>query len=298
MTTTIELYAGVTGGCMGIGYAYVESLLLRGYNIVIFDISNSDQCLCNLTNKFPDKSVRLYNCDVGDTVSFEAAFYKSLSDYNIITYDLFVCNAGIMRGMFVDIDKQIQTNLMGTIRGVEMVIKSATNSLTQRSSKPIAIVCTASTNGIIPADCDMAPIYIASKFAIVGFVRSLKFLSSRYNIRVNAICPVTVETPMVSGLITPEISLYLQQENRGGILKPSDCAEALLRIIDDNSIYGEIVTVHPNAGPGGKVENLDLEGRFNYLGLWREENSEKTKEFVDAGFDAIRDGSTQAFGTS
>ena len=187
---------------------------------------------------------------------------------------------------------------MGAIQGTEMAIKSATHNLTTPVNPSLLVICTASTNGLVPADSDMAPVYVASKFGIVGFVRSLKILSCRFNVRVNAICPVTVLTPMTEQLLSPEVQLYLQEDTRGGVLLPSACALALLRIIDDNVLAGEVVTVHPDSGPGGRVETLDPFGQFAYLGKWREDDgceADKTKEFVDAGFASIKDGSTIAF---
>jgi 2-keto-3-deoxy-L-fuconate dehydrogenase len=283
---------------MGIGHAYVEALLSRGYRVAIFDCADSTTCIQQLKSKFPDATVVYYECNVGNSENFQSFYYTALLEFKIMSFNVFVCNAGIMRNMFVDVDKQINVNLLGTIHGVELAIKSSTQALLARARKETIIVCTASTNGLIPADADMAPVHVASKFAIVGFVRSLKVLASRYNVRVNAICPVTVDTPMVHGLITPEVSKYLREENRGGILNPSDCADVLLKIIDDPTIYGEILTVHPNSGPKGRIETLDPSGRLNYLGSWREENSFSTKEFVDAGFEAIQTGALKAFGSA
>ena len=289
------LAAAVTGGCAGIGRAYVEALLGRGYALSVFDVADPATVSLELKQKFPDAAFQFYRCDVGDAENFRKNYSAALLRQATDHFDVFVCNAGIMRGLFVDMEKQIQVNLMGTIRGVEMVIHSSTAALTRPSTRPQVIVCTASTNGIVPADSDMAPIYVASKFAIVGFVRSLKFLATRYNVRVNAVCPVTVETPMTSALLSPEVLQYLNEEQRGGVLQPEDCADALLRLIDDPLISGEIVTVHPNAGKGGRVEPLDPTRRYDYLGLWREDDSPKTKEWVDVGFDAIRAGTAPAF---
>lgn len=289
--------AAVTGGAMGIGMAYVEALLQRKYSVFIFDICETmDIIIDSLKKKWPGLTIRGYTCDVGNFESLRNAYYSAIRDSNKDYFDIFINNAGIIRNMFVDVDRQIQVNLMGAIRGTELAIKSCTQSLSKEASKSTLVVCTASTNGVIPADSDMAPIYVASKFAIVGFVRSLKPLASRYNVRVNAICPVTVNTPMVESAITQEVVDYLNADNRGGVLEPDACARALLTLIDDPSIYGEIITVHPNSGVNGKVETLDALGQFSYLGAWREGGEDDpTKTFVDGSFDAIKSGAMKAF---
>jgi 3-oxoacyl-[acyl-carrier protein] reductase len=294
------LTAVVTGGAMGIGLAYVDILLERKYSVCIFDICCLQPVIASLLIKYPDAIIRGYSCDVGSDESFRNAYNSALGDMRIDYFDVFINNAGIIRNMFLDIDRQIQVNLMGAIRGTELAIKSSTQSLTKMASKPVLIVCTASTNGLIPADADMAPVYVASKFAIVGFVRSLKPIALRYNVRVNAICPVTVNTPMVQSGITSEIMQYLDTDNRGGILEPRACARALLTLIDNTDIAGEIITVHPSSGESGKVELLDPLGQFDYLGAWREDNGAgkidiQTKELVDSSFNAIKAGTMPAF---
>ena len=65
---------------------------------------------------------------------------------------------------------------------------------------------------LTPADCDMAPVYVATKFALVGFVRSLQPLAARFGVRVNAVAPVTVDTPMVAGMLPPDVRAFLGRE--------------------------------------------------------------------------------------
>lgn len=199
------LVAGVTGGSRGIGKAYVELLLSRGYRVVVFDkdITGGDT-----TNN----AVFPVNVDVSDKAAFRVAFDAALVHFEATFYTVFVCNAGIVATLFDQADRVVQTNLMGAIYGAEMAIKLATNGLKDKamcapssSSGPdiateLNVVITASTNGLVPADSDLAPVYVATKFALVGLVRSLQPLASRYNVRVNAIAPVTVETPMVQVL--------------------------------------------------------------------------------------------------
>jgi len=118
----------------------------------------------------------------------------------------------------------------------------------------------------------------------------MKPMASRFSIRINAIAPVSVLTPMVESLgINDEVISYLSTENRGGILSASEVAYGLLKLIDDKSIAGEIITIHPNNDKGGRRERLDESGHFDYLGLWSENRSESVKTYVDAAIQAVRD---------
>ena len=75
----------------------------------------------------------------------------------------------------------------------------------------------------------------------------------------------------------------------------SACATALLRLIDESTIAGEVVTVHPAAGPSGQIEPLDPSGQYAHLGAWRADSSAEVAAMVDGGFAGVKDGSFNAW---
>lgn len=201
-----QLIAGVTGGSRGIGKAYVASLISRGFRVCIFDIVGATDAAISYNNR----NVVGFDVDVSNKETFRAAFDAGLQYFeNASAYHVFICNAGIVAPMFDQAERQVQSNLMGAIYGVEMAIKAGTSALKQPYI--CNVIVTASTNGIVPADSDLAPVYVATKFALVGLVRSLQPLHRRFGVRVNAIAPVTVETPMVQShsLYTNTHALYI-----------------------------------------------------------------------------------------
>lgn len=284
--------AAVTGGARGIGAAYVDSLLARGYRVAIFDLAGAVDAAAAREAAFLEGRVHGFPCDVSNAASFRKAFDEGLARFEVSSYTCFVCNAGVVSPLFADSERQVSVNLLGAIRGVEMAIKSATAALTRRAEPPLCIVVTASSNGLVPADSDLAPVYIATKFALVGFVRSLRPLAARFGVRVNAVAPVTVETPMVAGLLPPAVRAFLGEEGRGGVLPASACAAALLRILDDSSLAGDVVAVHPAAGAGGRVVPADPGGHLTFLGAWSEEGSPAVAALVDEGLAAVASGAT------
>ena len=279
----------VTGGARGIGSAFVAALLSRGWRIGILDKEGAEDA----ARSHHDRSDRVVGvaCDVGDPLSFRTAFDAVISRWGAL--DLFVNNAGMVSTMFADSAAQVNVNLLGTIRGTEMAIKFATAGLTRRADPPLLIVCTASSNGLVPADSDLAPVYVATKFGIVGLVRSLRPLASRFGVRVNAICPVTVDTPMVTPYLSDEMVAFLDREGRGGIMPPSTCADALLRLIDDPSLAGDVLTVHPT---GSHVIPLDAASpALAQLGLWQETQSADVAGLVSSGLKAAGEGTLPAW---
>ncbi|HEV8718245.1 MAG TPA: SDR family oxidoreductase [Candidatus Binatia bacterium] len=105
------------------------------------------------------------------------------------------------------------------------------------------IVNTASLIGLGPMAS--APVYAAAKAGVVNFSRSLAYLAEECNIRVNAICPELVDTPMALGLGEERL-----QELRlaGGILTPEDIAAAVVELIEDDSRAGAVMRITVRGG--------------------------------------------------
>lgn len=285
--------AGVTGGASGIGAAYVDALLGRGFKVAILDIFGAAEAAASRP-LFASAVVGIA-CDVSNAARFRFAFDEALTHFGATHFTCFVCNAGVVAPLFADAERQVAVNLVGAIRGVEMAVKAATGAFAHPAEPALCVVVTASSNGLIPADSDLAPVYVETKFALVGLVRSLRPLAARFNVRVNAVAPVTVETPMVAGLLPPEVRAFLQEEGRGGVLPPAACADALLRILDDSALAGEVVAVHPDAGAGGRVIAADPGGQLAFLGAWSEGGSPAVAALVDEGFAAVASGTLQAW---
>jgi 15-hydroxyprostaglandin dehydrogenase (NAD) len=73
---------------------------------------------------------------------------------------------------------------------------------------------------------------------VVNFSRSLAYLAEESNIRVNAICPEIVDTPMALGL--GEESLK-ELRTAGEILRPEDIAAGVVELIEDDSRFGAVM---------------------------------------------------------
>lgn len=100
------------------------------------------------------------------------------------------------------------------------------------------IVNTASLIGLWPMAS--APVYAAAKAGVVNFSRSLAYLAEEFNIRVNAICPEIVDTPMALGLGEERLE---ELRTAGGILGPEDIAAGVVELIEDDSCFGAVMKV-------------------------------------------------------
>jgi NAD(P)-dependent dehydrogenase (short-subunit alcohol dehydrogenase family) len=99
-----------------------------------------------------------------------------------------------------------------------------------------AIVNCASSAGLVGTV--MLPAYIASKHGVVGLTKSAALDYVRQNIRVNAVCPGMIDTPMWQRSISPELTEELLKTDAIGRLgQPGEIAAAVLWLCDDSASF-------------------------------------------------------------
>jgi NAD(P)-dependent dehydrogenase (short-subunit alcohol dehydrogenase family) len=187
----------VTGGASGIGAAIVRALVARGAKVVIADLdeagakSLADELNGRGTGPGPVSTAVLdvrESAAVADLVGQVAAEHGAL--------DLMFNNAGIAVGGLVEEltldhwNRVIDINLRGVIHGVH-----AAYPLMLRQGHG-HIVNTASLAGLVPGP-GLTP-YDAVKHAVVGLSLSLRAEAAGRGVRVTAICPGFVDTPLLS----------------------------------------------------------------------------------------------------
>jgi NAD(P)-dependent dehydrogenase (short-subunit alcohol dehydrogenase family) len=230
----------ITGGTSGIGAATAQRFRDDGCDVVVLA-------------RHPGPGV--ITCDVGDRDQVDRAFAQ------IGSLDVLVDNAGVsVRSPAVDIgagqwDQVIGTNLSGAF----WVAQAAARSMLAADGG--VILFTASTNALVGyryyAD------YNASKAGLVALTRSLA-LEWAPKIRVNAVCPGYVLTPMQEAEYTPEM---LAEVNRriplGRHATPEELAGLFAYLAGDEAAYftGSLIvmdggetagsTISGPGGPGG-----------------------------------------------
>jgi NAD(P)-dependent dehydrogenase (short-subunit alcohol dehydrogenase family) len=94
--------------------------------------------------------------------------------------------------------------------------------------------------------------YHASKHGIVGLTRTAALEYARQGVRVNAVCPGTIETPLVSSMLERDPTAYERIVSRdqpiGRLGKPEEVADAVLWLCGPGSTF---VIGHPLAVDGG-----------------------------------------------
>lgn len=182
----------VTGAGGGSGKAIAEKFLKEGAIVLAVDLKSP---------QWHEANDKFY--PVAMDVSSEEAVEKTISDFceKNGAIDILVNNAGIAPAMpLVEFElstwqKIFAVNAEGTFLCTRAVVRRMLDTGVQEGSI-INIASIAGKNGFANS-CG----YCASKSAIIGFTRALALELGEHHITVNAICPGTVATPMIEGVI-------------------------------------------------------------------------------------------------
>ena len=226
----------VTGAGSGIGRAIASLFAQEGSRVVVADVvpEGGEGTVRMITDAGGDAF--FVKTDVSQSADVERMVRLAVEKYEKIS--VLVNNAGISAGDTTRIaelpeenwDRIININL----KGVYLCCKYAIPEMI-KNGKGGSIVNIASVAGI-----SMAPraAYAASKGGVVSLTKSVAFQYGHFNIRANAICPGSVDTPMVaasrkSGVYRgPIMDRIIERQG-----KPEDIAYAALYLASDESSY-------------------------------------------------------------
>jgi len=221
--------AVVTGGVSGIGKATRDLLAAEGARPVAWDLTGADVV-----------------CDVSSEESVEAAIRETTASYGVPT--ILVAAAGVGRtGRIVDLDlADWDLTYAVNIRGVMLALRVVAREMIA-AGLPGSCVLISSVNGTV-ADAAHS-MYSTSKAAVNHLARCAAVELGPEGIRVNAVAPGPVETPMMSGVLA--IEGYKQQiadtTPLGRIAQPEDIAQAVLNVVKSSWITGQVVAVDGGA---------------------------------------------------
>jgi NAD(P)-dependent dehydrogenase (short-subunit alcohol dehydrogenase family) len=222
----------VTGGASGIGAEAAARLVARGDTVVLADVDlpAAEATADRLSGTGPG-TAHAVALDVTDRAAVQAVVDGVVAAHGRI--DLFLNNAGIGTGGLAEEltaehwDRTLAVNLHGVVHGIEAVYPVM---IGQGSGH---IVNTASLAGLIPAPM-MAP-YTTSKWAVVGLTRALRAEAASHGVKVSALCPGFVATPLLDrindGLRPTSASTTttgLMQRLQGRAIDVGDVADALM----------------------------------------------------------------------
>lgn len=179
----------VTGGATGIGFAIVQSLINSGGRVVI--TGRREAMLKEACKKLGGTSYYEVN-DITDLETIPLLVQKIESDIGAI--DILVNNAGIneLKPALEVSDEDFKSILDTNLNGLFALTREVAKCMVKRKRGSIIMITSMTA---IYGLTDVAP-YAASKSAVLGLTRSLASDLSPFGIRINAIAPGFIETPM------------------------------------------------------------------------------------------------------
>lgn len=233
----------VTGAASGIGKASAILFAENGAKVIAADVN--DEAGENVVREIRDRGGEaiFVRTDVSKLADSRNCVREAVNTFGRL--DCLFSNAGINPvGTVLDTtevlwDTVLDTNLKGTF----LVCKFSIEEM-KRVGKG-SIVCTASVDGLLAIPNEAA--YIASKGGIISLIRAMALDHAKDNIRVNAICPGAIRTPLYERFMKDNIGFEDQadQHAMGRIGEPEEVGRVAMFLLSDapSFVTGAIITV-------------------------------------------------------
>jgi NAD(P)-dependent dehydrogenase (short-subunit alcohol dehydrogenase family) len=241
----------VTGAASGIGRATALAFARAGAKLSLSDVNESGGADTLNAVRAAGVEAIFTRCDVTDERSVGAMVNATVERFGRL--DGAFNNAGIENDPkpIADIDAATFDRVIATnVRGVYLCMKAEIPVMVRQGKG--AIVNTASVAGLVGAP-GLTP-YVASKHAVVGLTKSASAEYARMGLRINAICPGLIETPMLDRLVSTmgrdAFEMYVTQTPIGRTASPDEIAAAVVWLCSDAASF---VTGFPMAVDGGLI---------------------------------------------
>jgi NAD(P)-dependent dehydrogenase (short-subunit alcohol dehydrogenase family) len=227
----------VTGGASGIGRATAMLLATQGVAVAVSDINErGGQETADLITRDGGQAI-FVRVDVTRDADCAALVAQTLERYGRL--DIAFNNAGVLAAPALtgklglsSWQRVIDVNLTG-------VFNCMTHELSAMGKAGGAIVNTASVMGLVGAAGVSA--YCASKHGVIGLTKAAALEYAHYGIRINAVCPGFVETPMTTG----KDSVFSEKQVQAGVdftamrrlAKPREVAEMVAWLCSDKASF-------------------------------------------------------------
>jgi len=238
----INKHVLITGGARGIGLEIARSFALEGADVTIFD---SHQENLTIAQKELTKVTANVLCMIVDVSNKREVLDAVAHTENYSPVDILINNAGIAKETpFLEIDEREWKSIIDVnLTGMFYVSQSVCRYMAERGK---GVVINMSSKNGLDGEAGYAH-YNSSKGGVIMLTKTMALELASKNIRVNAVCPGYIQTPM-SIEIDPEeftqkfIDRYIPM-NRPG--KVSDVAPVFLFLASEESSFmtGQTITI-------------------------------------------------------
>lgn len=225
----------VTGAASGIGHATALLYAQHGARVIVSDINEDGggDTVSKIKERGGDAT--FVNADVSDPEACQELVRKAVETYGRI--DVACNNAGVVSELnkIADLDveewhKVIETNLNGVFYCLKYQIRAM---LLQGGGG--SIVNTASVLGTVGFASSSA--YVAAKHGVVGLTKTAALEYSDTGIRINAVAPGFIDTPLFDGIHPKARKMLERMQPTGRLGRPEEVAELIIWLSSDKATF-------------------------------------------------------------
>ena len=245
-TSSQNEVAVITGGSNGIGRATAMAFAKLGVKVVVVDNIHGGDVVSKIIDGGGDAV--FIPCDVSVSKDVREMFDQIIQIHGRIDYAF--NNAGV-EGIIASTHECTEDNWDRTIsinlKGVWLCMKYEIQHML-KTGKGV-IVNNSSVAGLI--GFPGSPAYVASKHAIIGLTKTAALENARSGIRINAVCPGVIRTPMIDRITRSDAvaeKQFMDLEPMGRLGNPEEVAEAVVWLCSDSASF---ITGHSLPVDGG-----------------------------------------------
>jgi len=223
----------ITGAGAGLGYACATAFAAAGAKLVVTDISQ--EALDRVVQELQRSGAEVLGLlkDVSDSADVETMLKEIISHYGRL--DIAVNNAGIATPLqeFHEVSEDQFDRVMAVnLKGVWLCMQAEIRQMLKQGQGRIVNMASATSRNTYP---NASP-YVTSKFAVAGLTRTVAVEYANRDIRINAICPGNVATPLVVSLVE-DLSVLATKHAMNRLGTPEEVANGVLFLASDLSSF-------------------------------------------------------------
>ena len=225
--------AVITGAGQGIGAAIARLFAAEGARLALADMRSGPAEGLVAEIRAAGGEALFVQADVTSDNDCRGMVEAAVDMYGGL--DILVNNAGIAgKGTVTEVTEEFWDRVMAVnLKSIFLASRHAVPHMERGGGG--SIVCIASVAGVTGEKGQVA--YNTSKHGVIGLVRCMAFDHAAAGIRVNAVCPGAIDTPLLSPL-TPERRTRLEGMHLMGRLgRPEEIARAVLHLASDESSF-------------------------------------------------------------
>lgn len=233
-----DKHVAITGGASGLGAETARLLASRGAKVTVGDrnVELGEALVADITKE--GGTAQFIAIDVTDSKQVTAFFEAAVASYGALHVG--INNAGIdhIPGPMIEIsDDDYERNIAVNLTGVWYCMKwQIKHMLAQGAGHVINLASVAGVTG-----SPMISAYCAAKHGVIGLTKSAAIEYASFNIRINAVCPSFVRTPMVENTMSHMDEKQQQRLVKANPMKrlgePQEIAGAIAWLCTDESRF-------------------------------------------------------------